>query len=117
MTYLQKPLQLTFNQPVYINKILSKNNNSFSWQERVVKYAELCTLEYYLTKYEVLAYLVFVLFVLNNLMIQEAFEGGAEKIKEFQHAMDDDIERGEKLKSELVRDGWGGKFNNWMYER
>ena len=44
-------------------------------------------------------------------MIQEAFEGGAEKIKEFQHAMDDDIERGEKLKSELVRDGWGGRFN------
>ena len=51
-----------------------------SWQERVVKYSELCTLEYYLTKYE------------------EAFDGGAEKIKEFQHAMDDDIERGEKLK-------------------
>ena len=46
----------------------------------------------------------------KNLTIQEAFEGGAEKIKEFQHAMDDDIERGEKLKAELVRDGWGGKI-------
>ena len=41
--------------------------------------------------------------------LQEAFEGGAEKIKQFQHAMDDDIERGEKLKAGLVADGWGGK--------
>ena len=43
----------------------------------------------------------------NN--IQEAFEGGADALKEFQGSMEDDIERGEKLKQELVREGWGGK--------
>ena len=46
--------------------------------------------------------------------LQEAFEGGAEKIKQFQHAMDDDIERGEKLKAGLVADGWGGTALIWL---
>jgi len=62
-----------------------------SWNERMLKYSELCSLDFYLIKYE------------------EAFEGGADALKEFQGSMEDDIERGEKLKQELVREGWGGK--------
>ena len=43
------------------------------------------------------------------MFLQEAFEGGADALKEFQGSMEDDIERGEKLKQELVREGWGGQ--------
>ena len=68
-------------------------------------------MEYYLTKYEVSFSMIFFRILRSDFIknLQEAFEGGAEKIKQFQHAMDDDIERGEKLKAGLVADGWGGK--------
>ena len=40
--------------------------------------------------------------------MKEAFDGGSEAIKKFQASMDDDIERGEKLKLQLIQDQWGG---------
>ena len=78
-----------------------------SWNERMLKYSELCSLDFYLIKYEVFYKEKVIICWWNN--IQEAFEGGADALKEFQGSMEDDIERGEKLKQELVREGWGGK--------
>ena len=41
-------------------------------------------------------------------VFKEAFDSGPEQLKIFQSSMEDDIERGEKLKQELIKDGWGG---------
>ena len=78
-----------------------------SWNERMLKYSELCSLDFYLIKYEVFFIKFHHIYSWN--IIQEAFEGGADTLKEFQGSMEDDIERGEKLKQELVREGWGGR--------